>query len=426
MSGASTQDIFSEGPIDTSLRGNVVWSVLANIIYGAGRICVIVLLTHFFSTQQVGQVLFALAILTPICYFLNLETRSVYVTDAQRTFGAGDFFTLRLFSSAVFLTLVIAALSVLYSKSPWQSLAIIFFLAGLRISEGIGDVYLGVLQKGERLKEWAISQMLKTACILTSMFLLSITTSNVVWALAGWTGATLFITLTYDRSRAGRVIPIRLDLKGTTLRDLIRRAFPLGMFVTVAILNQQVGQYYLKVKFDFSAVAYYGVLLMYVSGMTTLQNGINQAILSRLASRFADSLGRYWLLLGRVIGVSFLTTLVATVLVAWQGRRFLGWLHGPEYAEFSREFGIVILFGGLLLIAMTLGDAVVAAQRFKSRLMAAVAGIVTHILGCAVMVPKLGLMGAAWSAVASAVMSAVICAVVLVVISIYRNKIPAG
>src|SRR5688500_18644573 len=69
-----------------SLRSNFAWTLTGNIGYAACQWGMLVLLAKMGSTEMVGQFALALAILTPILGFTNLQLRSVQATDARRDF----------------------------------------------------------------------------------------------------------------------------------------------------------------------------------------------------------------------------------------------------------------------------------------------------------------------------------------------------
>ena len=86
---------------------NMVWSVLGALAYTGGRILIVIVLTRFYASETVGKLLFAMAVVTPLSFFINMELRSVYVTDTRSTIRPGHCLTLRLFSNAVFIALLI-------------------------------------------------------------------------------------------------------------------------------------------------------------------------------------------------------------------------------------------------------------------------------------------------------------------------------
>ena len=76
-------------------------------------------------------------------------------------------------------------------------------------------------------------------------------------------------------------------------------------------------------------------------------------------------------------------------------------------------FIVVLLGGALLLTAMTLGDALIAAQRFKSRLLAVTAGLALNAMLCRLWVENYDLIGVAWAGALSAAAACIVCVLAL-------------
>ena len=66
-----------------TLSTNAAWAVAGNLFYAGGRFLIVVILTKHFASEQVGRVLYALAVVTPLSYLINMELRSVFVTDTK-------------------------------------------------------------------------------------------------------------------------------------------------------------------------------------------------------------------------------------------------------------------------------------------------------------------------------------------------------
>lgn len=411
--GGTAAGAGSGGAGGAALAGNALWAVLGNVFYAAGRFLIVVLLTRGFASAQVGQVLYGLAVVTPLGFLINLELRSVYVTDPRGWAGAGHCLGVRL-ASNVLLAAVLAGLCGLnYRTWGGHKVAIILLVGLVRMAESWADVYLGVLQKHERMKNWAVSQAIKTVLVLAWAAALARWVSEIAWFLAGWLAVTAGVAWAYDRRQAGRWADVRPRWDGAVSGRLVRSGLPLGVFVTLASCNQYVGQYFIQPALGDAAVAHFAALLNVVSGLAAVQNGINQAVLARLARYYVEGARRFRRLLGAVLGVSWLGAGLLVGAVWWKGAAILRVLYGQEYVQFAPQFTIVAMAGWLVLTSMTLGDAVVACQRYKSRMIAVGIGVAVNGLLSGLLVGHYGLYGPAWAVVASGGMISLYCAGVL-------------
>jgi len=96
-----------------SLRVNFSWTFAGNVIYAACQWGILVVLAKLGSPKMVGQFALGSAITAPVIMFTNLQLRAVQATDAKDEYSFGDYFSLRLLTTALaFLIIVcIAALS---------------------------------------------------------------------------------------------------------------------------------------------------------------------------------------------------------------------------------------------------------------------------------------------------------------------------
>ena len=397
------------------LTANAAWAVAGNMFCVGGRILIVVVLTRFFASEQVGQVLYALAVVTPLSFLINMELRSVYVTDSSGQIEAGHCLAVRLISNVIYMTVLLG-----FCASQWGSdwgvgkSAIVLLAGAIRGVESLADVYLGVFQKKEKMRLWAVSQAIKIVAILLWVLIMSQVAKNVVWMLVGWLLTTLVVMWFYDRRRAGSFGAIVLRLAGCVSGRLLRRGIALGVFVTLAILNQQAGQYFIKHVLGYSAVAYFGVLMLFVNGATAVQNGVNQAVLGRLARYYAASRKDFVLLLGKVLLICWGGMLVGLLVVIFKGGAILGFLYGSEYAEYADLFVIVTAAGCVLLTGMILGDAIVACHRFKSRMLAIGLGLTVNVIVCLLYIGRYGLEAAAWASLAAASVTSLVCGAALI------------
>ena len=70
-----------------SLRQNVSWTFVGNIVYAAGQMLVFVLLAKLLDAERVGQYALGLAITTPLFTLFYFGLRPVLATDVRASFA---------------------------------------------------------------------------------------------------------------------------------------------------------------------------------------------------------------------------------------------------------------------------------------------------------------------------------------------------
>lgn len=390
------------------------WGMFGSLSYALGRFVIFILLTKYLTAQEVGQFVLALAVVTPLSFLVNLELRVVYVTDTADRIDAGQCLSLRLMTNAVFLICLALAGWVLSGYWGWEKIIILWLVGLVRCVESIADIYLGVLQKKEWIKQIGISQMIKTVGVFVWVWIILATVADLRLILVGWFGVVSSMLWFYDRRWALKITPVRCAFSKPAAIDLLRLAWPLGLLITVTSFHESMARFFLEHFRSDEAVAFYAALTMLVTGLATLQNGVNQAILAHLALYATEAISKFWKLLGVILLLCWLAMSLLLLLAWWQGEWILQLLYQASYARHSDLLVVVILSGFFLLSGMILGDAVLACRHFKSRLGAVIIGLAVNVIGCWLTVSEHGIAGAAWSSLAASATVTLVCAIVLI------------
>ena len=120
---------------------------------------------------------------------------TVYVTDTKGWIQVGHCLATRLWSNLVLLFLLALLGLFGWKFASWQGqrILIIFLVGAVRMAESWADIYLGVMQKRERMKNWAISQCVKTSAVLIWAAFLPLLNLDIWWLLVGWAAVTFVV-----------------------------------------------------------------------------------------------------------------------------------------------------------------------------------------------------------------------------------------
>ena len=129
------------------------------------------------TPEGLGQFAFALAASAPVMMFLQLQLRTVQVTDMQARFEFADYLTLRALSSLAGLTIVVVIAAAMGAGR--SGIVVAAIVAGVKMFDGLADVLYGAWQKLERLEVPAALLMINGAVSLAAL------------ALALWAGASV-------------------------------------------------------------------------------------------------------------------------------------------------------------------------------------------------------------------------------------------
>ncbi|MBI9018946.1 MAG: hypothetical protein JEZ07_16970 [Phycisphaerae bacterium] len=399
-----------------SLKHNASWAIGGNVFFAVGRLLIIMFLAKAFGKDSatVGRFMFAIAVATPLAVLFNLESRSVYVTDARDEISIGHYFSLRIISN-IFYLIAMAIICMTLSKH-WgkQKTILVMLMGGVRAAESICDIFLSVLQKKEQMKYWAVSQSLKTGSVLVLAAAIWIFDIKHIWIIpVGWLIMTAIVGYCFDHRKASKFTDFNLQWDHNIAKKILNKALPMGLFVTLSSFNSQIGQYFIEWRLTDQHVAYFGAMLHFMAGPMAIQNGFNQALLPRLAKYYHENLTAFIVLLTKLIVISSIAMAGMLVIFHFWAADILTLIYTEEYAAYSNLLFLAGIAGCFILFSMILGDAVIAAQRFKGRLLAIIVGLAINIAICTLVNETRGIEPAAYAMAAGALAVVIVCAIVL-------------
>jgi O-antigen/teichoic acid export membrane protein len=220
-------------------------------------------------------------------------------------------------------------------------------------------------------------------------------THNLLAAVAAQAAGRLAVLLAYDWpvGSAGE----SMATSGARIQvGIVAVALPLGIVLMLLSLAQSLPRYAIESHLGTAALGAFAApaSLMAVGG--TVLNALGQAATPRLARYFSQGdAPRFRRLAWQLVGVSGLLGAAGVGVALVMGRFALGLLYGPSYAAYASL--LVWLMASALIgyIGGALGYVITSARAFTAQAplfaaVAASAGIVSWLL-----VPRLGLEGAA-------------------------------
>lgn len=406
-----------------SLRSSVLWATLGNGVYLVCQMATLMILAKIGSRKIVGEFSLALAVVSPVIIFSQMQLRQVLVTDAQHQFCFGNYLWCRLVLTAAALPAIAIIAAVGFTDSPW-----IILLVGLAKSfESISDVLQGRMQQSERIDLAAIGQITRGITTLALLLVLFWTTGSLLWAVAGFAGAHA-ATLLYDlgvQRRLGRGGEQFLVRNPASLRRLIWTAFPLALGGAVGTLATNLPRYFLDRYHGVESVAIYSVAMMPLTVIGVFMSGVSQGTLARAARYFQDGqMSAFNRLAIKVTAVQVAGSVLFTLTCFLFGAPLISLLFTPEYESAAQPLV-------LLAVALTIGTlsthgtlVVSAARAFRLQLLNTVVSFVAMLLVCVVVVPKAGVIGVGGGEVFRFFVATVFLTIAGLIV--YRRRASAG
>jgi O-antigen/teichoic acid export membrane protein len=401
MAMVSTEPPVDLAPRALSMRSNMSWTFLANVVYGAGQWALLILIAKFGSAAMLGIYALGIAVVTPVTMLSSLNLRPVLVTDVRNQFSFREYMGVRCLTTLLAGLVVVGILA--FSRPGWFAAAttLIIFL-GLA-AEAISDICYGALQKQEQMDIIAISMCYRSVLSVISLGTLLFLTKNILWGIVGLTAARIFVTLTYDLPRQtghrdeSKPMPHMLTLSSSSLR-IIWTALPLGIVLSLYSLNSNIPRYFISAHSGVRELGIFSAIASIVTIGGTVVNSLGGAAMPQLATKFSSGeLRGFTHLLGKLVAMIALLGVLGIVSSLLVGHEFLRYAFRPEYAQHSHLLIAMMVAGAISYMTQILGYCHTAAQYFRPQVPLLAAGTVAVLIASHFLIPSHGLMGAVLS-----------------------------
>ncbi len=398
-----------------SLRRNAAWAVVGNVGYAACQCAVLIVLAKLSSAENVGRFALALAVTAPLMIAASLQLRVVQATDARGDYPFGAYLGVRLTTTV----LALAAITIvsLAAGYPRATVALIGLVAVAKGFEAVSDIVFGLLQQHEDLRRVAISMLVKGALSVASIAVTLRLSGDLLLAtlvMAGTWGAWLAV---FDLPAARRLTTIRPVLERRVLARLGWLALPMGIVAGLQSLMTNVPRYAIEAHGGARALGYFaGIAYLILAGNQPMM-ALWAAVSPRLAHLFVADRRAYRRLTARTMLVAGAMGGATIGGAAALGRPLLATLYTPDYAAHADVLVWLAVVAAVGYQASALCSSITAARRFPEQLYVAALTLAASWIATQLLVPRFGLVGAAWALLAATVVQTASLAIVYLRVS---------
>jgi O-antigen/teichoic acid export membrane protein len=394
-----------------SLRRNFSWTFLSNAIYGICQWGILVVIAKLGSPEMVGRFTLGIAVITPIILFVNLQLRTVQVTDVKQQYNFSDYLVLRLISSVLGMLAIIGVIFVGGYKR--ETSTVILFMGIAKTIESISDVFYGLQQQCERMDKIAQSTIIRNLLSLIIFFFSLYFSQNLIYSTACLIFTSAFTLLFCDipntiyllKYSSNHLVDIHRNLfsnqylsrKCKVLINLIWVALPAGLAMVAINLIQNIPRYFIEYYLGERELGIFsGIAYLPLTGYMFIV-ALGQSALSPLSKYYnSGNIIAFKKLIAKLVLLAFLLGLTGIVISTNFGKLILTIMYKPEYAQQTSIFNCLMIWGGISYISSFLGYAAGAARYFKARFISSTIMLFFTMIGSLLLIPSYGLQGAAF------------------------------
>ena len=389
-------------------------------MYAVCQWTMVIVLAKLGNVEMVGQLALAMAVALPITLLANLQLRVVFVTDLDNKYPFGQMLGVRFVLSMVAIAAIL--LTCKFANYDAYSSRVIVLISLAQLVDCISENYYGISQRYERMDRIAKSQVIRSTLSLLGFTSALYFTHSLFWAVLVMVFGRAVVLLAYDAGRctfaladhhhhayAGRLDTtllerIRPQWKPTKQLEMIWVALPLGTVAIMCALSVNIPRYAIQHYLGQRDLGIYSALNYIPTAGLMVTTALGNAAFARLSRLYFEgdlAAFRRLLLRGSAICITLgIAGLLASAIV---GRQVLAILYRPEYAHRVDILLWLMVAGAVGSVTTFLGCAMTATSQFRMQLVLFLAVAASSALGCLLMIPRLGLTGAAFAVLASMV-----------------------
>lgn len=390
-----------------TLRANFSWTFVGNAINAASWWAMTIVLAKLGSPEHVGQFALGLAMTAPIFMFATLRLRDVQATDTQQEYLFGDYFAMRLMTTALALLAVVGIVAV--SGFTWAVALVILATAASKAIEAVSDAFYGLFMQQERLDRIAKSMMIKGPLSLIGLSLGFYLTDSVFWGVIGLAVARAVVMVGYDIRNATLSLNTSSKLSSYVLpqdfpgprwnRAILARlawfTLPLGFVTMLISFNSNIPRYFIEGHLGSYQLGIFAAITAFQKAAPTVVQALGRSASPRLAKYYAaNNIKMFRRLTLQLLGIGAFLGVAGVLVALVAGRPLLTLLYGAEYAM-PGLFALVMVAAGIDYIATMLLFVITSARYFSVQLPLQLLTTGSVALTCFWLVPTAGLEGAA-------------------------------
>lgn len=395
-------------PNPLSLKANFAWTLAGNVTAAFSQWLLLAILAKTTSDATTGQYVLALSICAPVFMFAGLDLRTLQATDGDNSYEFRDYLLLRLIGGSAALCVVpLITFGIGYRG---ETLLIVSAMALGRLFDVVADIIYGLMQKSERMDRVSRSLVIRGVASMIALGGTVAWTGSLVGGVALATVVRLLVLLCIDVpvARGDGQHSIRLfqshGIAWARLRELTLLGLPLAFKVMLVSLNVQVTRYFVVGMASLAEVGVFGPIAALAVAGTTISKALNQTVSARLGmlARKQQLLGfRRLLMKMRLV---YLALGMAGVTAAWLvGEPLLAIVYRPDFVAYHSVLVLVAVAVALQLQSGILDMAMIALRRTSVLPILSGVSVAVTAMVCWLLIPRLGLNGAAVAMISSRV-----------------------
>jgi O-antigen/teichoic acid export membrane protein len=393
-----------------TLRANFVWNAVGITVFSLSQWGILAAFAKLGTPALVGQIVYGLALTTPLFVVASLQLRQIQATDSENRHRLSQYLGLKLLATSAAIIVALLMAGIAWTSGAQLSMIVVLWALSKTFDAG-SDALYGLFQQSERMDYVGLSYILRGVLAFASVVVLLRASHSALIALAGiavsWCAVFILFDipmarlLIHNRKRSTRSLntsseSLRPVLDRRQLVSLFLESAPLGVVAFLFAVQAQIPRYVIAGLLHtrelglFSAAAY----LTFVG--TTLVNALGAPASVRLAQYYvAGARSSFRQLMTKLLLVASALGTASILVSLFAGSRILTLLYTNEYSQMASVLTMLCASSALSYIASFFGYGMTSLRRYKIQVPVFVAVVLITLVSCYWLTGRYGMMGTA-------------------------------
>ena len=393
-----------------TLRANFVWNAAGITVFSLSQWAILAAFAKLGTPALVGQLVYGLAVTTPLFVIASLQLRQIQATDPDNRHKLSQYLGLRVLTTGAAMIVTLFVAGIVWTGGAQMSLIIVLWALSKTFDAG-SDALYGLFQQSERMDYVGLSFTLRGLLAVASVVALLHARHSAPIALAGLVASWGVVFILFDipvarfllrhRDRSARPSDtmfesLRPVFDRRQLAPLCLEAAPLGLVAFLFAVQAQVPRYVIAGLLHtrelglFSAAAY----LTFVG--TTLVNALGAPASVRLAQYYvAGTRSSFRQLMTKLLLFAGALGIAGILVSACAGGRILALLYTNEYSQMAGVLTMLCASSAVSFVATFFGYGMTSLRRYRIQVPIFVGVVLITLLSCYWLTGRYGMMGTA-------------------------------
>lgn len=313
-----------------SLRNQMLWNAVGNVIYLGCQWLVVVLVTKMGGFSDAGLLSIAMSVSATFQTIALFGIRNFQVSDLKGEFSDTHYVGFRTITCTLAL-LICMGFSLIARYRSWQLLAILLFML-FRLAESFSDVLHGIAQKNDRLDIAGKSFAIKGVGLLAVFYISYRFMGNLCFSLLLMAAFSLSSTFLFDLFIVRRFSRFALLANPANCVPMAKKTIPLCLYMFLYSAISTVPKLFLERQTDEAILGAYSSVFAPALLITSAAGYLYQPFISTFTKYHQAKERKKFLILLSKIGFGILLVGVLALILEY----FLG------------EFALMLIFGEMI------------------------------------------------------------------------------